>query len=102
MIVLLSLCHDVRFLSSDLLDDRRLLQLAKRVAANWDQLARLLSVAEDEVGDLLLTEGHSHHGAFRMLWEWREASSNLETSFNLLLDALRQLGHSDDVEQIFR
>jgi len=82
------------------LDDRHLLQLAKRIAADWDQLAKLLSVAEEDVNELLSSEGHSHHGAFRMLWDWREASADLQKSLELLLDALRQLGHADAAEQI--
>jgi len=85
---------------SDMLDDRHLLQLAKRIAADWDQLAKLLSVTEEEISELLSSEGHSYHGAFRMLWEWREASSDLQTSLESLVDALRQLGHSDAVEQV--
>jgi len=94
--MLLLFCFSV----SDLLDDRHLLQLAKRIATDWDQLAKLLSVAEEEISELLSTEGHSYSGAFRMLYEWREASSDLQTSHESLLAALRQLGHSDAIEQI--
>jgi len=92
----------IRFPVSDVLDDRHLLLLAKRIAADWDQLAKLLSVAEEEISELLSTDGHSYQAAFRMLWEWREASSDLQTSLQLLHDKLRQLGHSDAVEQMLR
>ena len=88
------------FSLSEVLDYRHLLLLAKRIAADWDQLAKLLSVAEEEIDELLTNEGRSYQGAFRMLWEWREASSDLHTSLQSLLDALRQLGRSDAVEQI--
>ena len=88
------------FSVSEALDDRHLLQLAKRVAADWDQLAKLLSVAEDEISELLSSEGHSYQGAFRMLYEWREGSADLKTSHESLVSALRELGHSDAVELI--
>ena len=94
------LIHMFCFSVSDVLDDRHLLQLAKRIAADWDQLAKLLSVAEEEISELLSSEGHSYQGAFQMLYEWREASADLKTSHESLVAALRQLGHSDAVELI--
>lgn len=89
-------------LSADMLDDRHLLLLSKQIFTYWDELAKRLSVAEDEITDLMTSEGHSYHGAFRMLWEWRESSVDLQTSVELLQEALRQLGHSDVVGQVFR
>jgi len=85
-----------------MLDDRRLLQLAKRVFSYWDELARLLSVAEDVISELMSDEGRSYHGAFRMLWEWREASSDPQTAVESLRTALQQLGRSDVMDQVFR
>jgi len=84
----------------DVLDDRHLLQLAKRIAASWDQLAKLLSVGEEDISELQSSEGQSYQGAFRMLYDWREASSDLRASHESLVMALRQLGHSDDVQLI--
>jgi len=87
---------------SEMLDDRHLLQLAKRVGADWESLAKLLLVAEDEIGEeLLSSEDRTYQAAFRMLFEWREASSDLAASFQSLVAALRQLGHSEAAEQIF-
>jgi len=83
-----------------MLDDRHLLQLAKQISTDWDQLAKLLSIAEEEVSELLSSEGHSYQAAFRMLWDWREASSDLQASLQSLLNALKQLGHSDAAQQI--
>jgi len=85
---------------SELLDDRHLLLLAKRIAAQWDQLAKLLSVAEEDIDELVSSEGHSYQGAFRMLYDWREALSDLSASHESLVSALRQLGHSDAIQLI--
>jgi len=89
-------------LSADMLDDRHLLLLSKQIFTYWDELAKRLSVAEDEIIELMTSEGHCYHGAFRMLWEWRESSVDLQTSVESLQEALRQLGHSDVVGQVFR
>jgi len=87
---------------ADTLDDLRLLQLSRRIFTYWDELARLLSVADDEIGALMIDEGHSYHGAFRMLHGWRDSSSDIHALMQALRDALKQLGHSDVAEQVFR
>ena len=90
------------FLFADMLDDRHLLQLSKRIFSYWDELAMLLSVTEEEIGELMIDEGHSYHGAFRMLWGWRESSTDLQASVESLREALQQLGHSDVAQQVLR
>lgn len=92
--------HMFCFSGSEALDDRHLLQLAKRIAGDWVQLAKSLSVAEEVISELSSAEDQSYQAAFRMLHEWREASSDLHTSHESLISALRQLGHSDAAEQI--
>jgi len=85
-----------------MLDDQRILKLSRKIFTYWDDLARLLSVAEGDISELMESDGHSYHGAFRMLFAWRESSKDLQASLEAMHEALRQLGHGDVMELVFR
>ena len=54
------------------LDDRKLLQLAKKIGPSWFELASLLGLAEDDVSEVKGSEGATYQGAFKVMWIWRD------------------------------
>ena len=57
---------------SEALDDRHILQLAKKVGGDWEPLARSLGLGPDEIKEILEGEGKTYQGAFKVLWTWRD------------------------------
>jgi hypothetical protein len=90
-----------RVSAEDALDDRHILQLAKRLAADWEKLAGQIGVPGDEIAEILAAEGRTYQGAFKMLWAFRESASNLTQAYHNLLAALVHLGRQDIVDQVF-
>ena len=84
------------------MDDRHLLQLAKRIGTEWESLGKALNVPGDELADILNDEGKTYQGGFKMLWSWRESNPVSTQALEALTDALGQLGCQDAIDQIWR
>lgn len=82
----------------EVLDDRHLLQIAKKLGSEWEPLAKRLGVSDAEITEVLEAEGHTYQGAFKMLWEWRESRTNLAEGLDALITQLRVLNRRDIVE----
>lgn len=85
------------------LDDRHLLFLSKKMIDCWDKVANKLDVPQQEVDDLIESEGVTNYqAAFRMLYGWRESNNNNDPHINLqsLISALQQIGRSDLIKTL--
>ena len=78
------------------LDDRKLLQLAKKIGPSWFELASLLGLAEDDVNEIKGNEGSTYQGAFKVMWIWRDRT--LDEGIDqkqVLTEALKAASMSD-------
>ena len=95
MMASISIIMVVAFLSESL-DDRHILQLAKKLGTSWEPLARTLNIPDGEIAEILETEAvGGYQAAFKMLWNWRETKTDLRQGLEQLIAALRQLNQHD-------
>ena len=81
--------------------DTKLLNLARKLGAEWPSIAKMLQLEEEEVDELReITD--STMAAFRMLWSWRDQNSSKreEDLVNELIVVLRRSGRTE-LSQIF-
>ena len=81
--------------------DTKLLNLARKLGAEWPSIAKMLQLEEEEV-DELREISDSTMAAFRMLWSWRDQNSSKreEDLVNELIVVLRRSGRTE-LSQIF-
>lgn len=84
--------------AEEVLDDRHLLQMAKKLGNEWEPLAKRLKVPATEIAEIIESEGNTYQAAFKMLWNWRESSTNLTEGLDALITHLRVLNRRDIVE----
>lgn len=83
------------------LDDRKFLQLARKIGAEWEPIATTLGLAEEDVKEILEGEGKTYQGAFKMLWTWRDRTVELDQdSAQILQEALKACGKDDVAELV--
>jgi len=89
---------------ADILDNRRLLLLAKKVGGDWEPLGSALGVPDDEIKEIKESaDASGYQGAFKMLWAWRQsqtAAGDDEATRQALRTALQQVDKAQLVEQI--
>lgn len=86
-----------------ILDNRRLLLLAKKFGADWEPLGKALEVPEEELAEIREGEdSKTYQGAFKVLWSWRQTQPPAETeeSRNILKAALEKLGKQSFLEDL--
>ncbi|ESO05069.1 hypothetical protein HELRODRAFT_172085 [Helobdella robusta] len=101
--------------SSTVLDNRRLLLIAKKIEGDYELLAKELGIPEDEVEEIKESEGSTYQGAFKVLWAWKEsrpaapvAATSAEGSgdappkseLEVLKEALVKVGKKDVAEHL--
>lgn len=84
--------------AEEILDDRHLLQIAKKLGSEWEPLAKGLSIPGAEIAEILEGEGKTYQGGFKMLWNWRESKTNLTEGLDALIAQLKALNRRDVVE----
>ena len=83
-----------------MLDDRKFLQLAKKIGSGWQGVATTLGLAEEDIKEILDGEGATYQGGFKMLWTWRDRTVELDQdNAQILREALKACG-KDDAAQI--
>jgi len=91
------------FLGAGILDNRRLLLLAKKVGEDWEPLGKALEVPEEELAEIREGEdSKTYQGAFKILWSWRQTQPPAETeeSRNILRAALEKVGKQSFLEDL--
>lgn len=86
-----------------ILDNRRLLLLAKKVGEDWEPLGKALEVPEEELAEIREGEdSKTYQGAFKILWSWRQTQPPAETeeSRNILRAALEKVGKQSFLEDL--
>ena len=94
--------YSANFLA-DLLDNRRILLLAKKVGADWEPLGKVLGVPDEELAEIKEgPDGTTYQGAFKMLWAWRQMqpSHEEEASTDTLRRALQQVNKGQLFDQL--
>lgn len=85
-----------------ILDNRRLLLLAKKIGNDWEPLGKALGVPEEELSEIREGEdGKTYQGAFKVLWSWRQTQPGNETEEirNILKAALEKVGKKGLLEE---
>lgn len=88
---------------TDILDNRRLLLLAKKVGGDWEPLGKALGVPDDEIKEIKESaDASGYQGAFKMLWAWRQSQTagDDEATRQALRTALQQVDKAQLMEQI--
>lgn len=88
---------------TDILDNRRILLLAKKVGGDWEPLGKALGVPDDEIAEIKESaDASSYQGAFKMLWTWRQSQTtgDDEATRQALRTALQQVDKAQLLEQI--
>lgn len=89
-----------------MLDNRRILLLAKKVGGDWEPLGKALGVADDEITEIKEggADASTYQGAFKMLWAWRQAqtaaAADDEATRQALRTALQQVDKAQLIEEI--
>ena len=84
-----------------MLDDRKFLQLAKKIGNDWEGLANTLGLAEEDIKEILEAEGATYQGAFKMLWTWRDRTVELDQdNTQVLQEALKASGKGEVAELV--
>lgn len=81
----------------EVLDDRHLLQIAKKLGGDWEPLAKGLSVSSGEIAEIIESEGKTYQGCFKMLWNWRESKTDLSEGLGTLTQQLKAINRMDAV-----
>jgi len=90
-------------LSADILDNRRILLLAKKVGGDWESLGKALGVPDDEMAEIKESaDASTYQGAFKMLWTWRQSQTtgDDEAARQALRTALQQVDKAQLLEEI--
>jgi len=85
------------------LDNRRILLLAKQVGGDWEPLGKALGVADEEMAEIKESDGAStYQGAFKMLWAWRQSQTTNDDAAiqQTLRTALQQVDKAQLIEEI--
>lgn len=78
------------------LDDRKFLQISKKIGGDWEALANTLGLAEEDVTEIMESEGATYQGAFKMLWNWRDRTLDIDQdNTQVLQEALKACGKED-------
>ena len=85
-------------LFSDVVPDRVLLKLSKKLGPTWKDVGRHLNVDADEMENIQRVEGDTYHGAFKMLFSWRCVAPYTEEAKDILCAALKKAGHGELTE----
>jgi hypothetical protein len=88
---------------ADLLDNRRILLLAKKVGTDWEPLGKALGVPDEELNEIKEDpDGTTYQGAFKMLWAWRQTqpSHDEAASTDTLRRALQQVNKGQLFDQL--
>jgi len=90
-------------MGADVLDNRRILLLAKKVGGDWEPLGKALGVPDDEIAEIKESpDASTYQGAFKMLWAWRQTqtSGDDEAIQQALRSALQQVDKAQLIEEI--
>ena len=85
------------------LDNRRILLLAKKVGGDWEPLGKALGVPDDEIAEIKESaDASTYQGAFKMLWAWRQSQTTGDEDAiqQALRSALQQVDKAQLMEQI--
>lgn len=87
---------------TDILDNRRILLLAKKVGGDWEPLGKALGVPEDEIAEIKESaDASTYQGAFKMLWAWRQSQTTGDDAMQeALRSALQQVDKAQLIEEI--
>ena len=98
LIVLIDVVHVVGVV----LDNRRMLLLAKKIGSDWEPLGQVLEVPDEELAEIRESEGGTYQGAFKMLWAWRQTQPQLEDekSVETLRSALQKVDKQSLADQL--
>jgi len=90
-------------MDADILDNRRMLLLAKKVGGDWESLGKALGVPDDEIAEIKESaDASTYQGAFKMLWAWRQSQTTHDEDAiqQALQSALQQVNKAQLMEQI--
>lgn len=89
-------------MNADILDNRRILLLAKKVGGDWEPLGKALGVPEDEIAEIKESaDASTYQGAFKMLWAWRQSQTTGDDAMQeALRSALQQVDKAQLIEEI--
>lgn len=88
---------------TDILDNRRILLLAKKVGGDWEPLGKALGVPDDEMAEIKESaDASTYQGAFKMLWTWRQSQTggDDEATRQALRTALQHVDKAQLLEQL--
>jgi len=86
-----------------ILDNRRILLLAKKVGGEWEPLGKALGVPDDELTEIRESDDSTtYQGAFKMLWAWRQSQTTADEDAiqQTLRSALQQVNKAQLIEEI--
>lgn len=87
---------------SGVLDNRRMLLLAKQIGGDWEGIGKALEVPEEELTEIKQDEGSTYQGAFKMLWAWRQTqpTQDNEATVEILKTAFQTAGKNHLIDHL--